>query len=309
MPGPLGPLTISIVVPARNEADNITACLDAVFSQETDHQPEVLVIDSGSSDGTVELVKQYPGVMLKEIPAQDFGHGKTRNLGAELTGGEYIVFLNADALPADKHWLARLTGALKEDSNTAGVFSRHLPKKDCHLYMVRDLLSSMPDRPMARSRAGALDFMLFSTVSCAIRRDVWQKHRFKQDILIAEDQEWARRVLEDGYNIRYEPASLVLHSHNYSPAQLYDIKRIVSLSTPKFKRIFSARLLGIVLVSAGIKLKWLGDILFILFNAPGKRSLASKLKEIKIALTARIASFRGRYAGWLEAASEKRRRG
>lgn len=296
--------TVSVVIPAKNEADNITACLDAVLNQVTSYRLEVLVIDSGSSDNTIQLVKKFPGTALHEIPAESFGHGSTRNLGAELTGGSYLVFLNADAIPADKNWLNPLIQKLENNPAIAGVFSRHLPKPGCHLYMARDLLSSMPEEAKTADRAGTMDFMLFSTVSCAIPRKIWEIFRFKPDILIAEDQEWAERVLNAGYKIAYEPASAVHHSHNYSTGEMYQLKRRVSLSVPKFKNLFSARLMGFILVTAGAKLKWFGDVLFILGLPSGKISFSQKMKEIGIALRARVAGFRGRYAGWLEAAGK-----
>lgn len=301
-------LTVSIVIPAKNEEDNISACLNEVLNQETEFLTDILVIDSGSTDRTIERIKKHPGVRLHKIPAETFGHGSTRNLGAELTKGKYIVFLNADAVPSGKHWLNPLIHSLENNPAAAGAYSRHLPKKDCHLYMVRDLLQSMPDQAKTIDRAEAMDFMLFSTVSCAIPRRIWETHRFNSGILIAEDQDWARGVLDAGYHIAYEPASMVFHSHNYTPAEMFEIKRRVSLSVPKFKTVLGARIWGFILVTAGAKFKWFRDILFILWQAPGKISFSKKLKEIKIAFKARLAGFNGRYRGWLEAAKNNESR-
>jgi rhamnosyltransferase len=304
---------VSIIIPAKNEEANIGKCLDAVYRQETAHPVEVIVIDSGSTDATPAIVRQYSPVKLVEIQPQEFGHGKTRNLGAGISGGDYIVFLNADAIPGDNRWLTRLLEPFGKDGNNkiAGVFSRHIPKPGCYLYMIRDIHASMPPspRPMIRTGAGALDFMIFSTVSCAIPRQVWLKYPFANDIIIAEDQQWARQVLEKGLEIVYQPASMVYHSHNYSPRQLYEIKLKTAGATGKFKNKPGAAVLGFILVTGGLILKIIGDLGFILGQSPQKISLSRKLKEIMIAFKARTAGFRGKYRGWLSREEEKKKLG
>jgi len=292
----------AVVIPAKNEEKNIGKCLEAVYNQKTAYRFDVFVIDSGSSDQTVEIVKKFQAVKLVEIRPEEFGHGKTRNLGAEISTGDYIVFLNADAIPFDKNWLNRLIEPFTKTEKTAGVFSRHIPKEGCHLYMARDIRNSMPDKPMIRTKINPLDFMIFSTVSCAVRRDIWLKYPFDNTVAIAEDQQWARKILEQGLKIAYEPASMVYHSHNYTPRQLFEIKRKVGKASGRFKNRFSALLLGFFLMKGGMVFKLAGDIGFILFKSPGRIPLPIKLKEIKTAFKARIAGFTGRYMGWLRGA-------
>lgn len=302
----------SIIIPARNEEANIGACLDALFKQDTAYKFEVIVIDSGSTDKTVERVKHFPAVKLIAIKAQDFGHGKTRNLGAEQAGGNYLVFLNADALPADESWLNPLIRVLKKDKKAAGVYSRQIPKHDCHLYMVRDMLKAMPAQGFTRSKYENLDFMIFSTVSCAVRRETWREYPFDDRIIIAEDQEWARRILNKGFKIVYEPASAVYHSHNYKPGELFAVKKRVGSTEHKFKNRFCAVTLGFLLVSGGFLLKTVGDIFFILFKSRsaavhgryGRIRFLKKLEQIGIAAAARAAGFTGRFLGWVGTKNE-----
>jgi glycosyltransferase involved in cell wall biosynthesis len=295
---------VSIIIPAKNEEENIGKCLEAIYNQETGYRFEVIVIDSGSSDQTMDIVRRYSAVQLVEIQPGEFGHGKTRNLGTEVSKGDYIVFLNADAIPVDKYWLNPLIAPLTKDKKTAGVYSRHIPKDGCYLYMARDIHNSMPGKSMVRSKANAFDFMIFSTVSCALPRDIWSKYPFKDDIIIAEDQEWAGRVLDQGLKIVYEPTSRVYHSHNYTPHQLFEIKRKVGISTGRFKTKFSALVWGFVLMIGGMKIKIIGDIVFIFFRFKGPFS--RKIKEVKTSFKARRASFFGRYKGWLDAVIDKK---
>jgi glycosyltransferase involved in cell wall biosynthesis len=297
-------VNVSIIIPAKNEEENIGKCLEAVYNQEISYRIEVIVIDSGSSDRTLDIVKRYPTVQREQIQSREFGHGKTRNLGAEGSKGDYIVFLNADAIPIDKYWLNSLIAPLTKDKKIAGIYSRHIPKEGCYLYMVRDIQKTMPGESMVRSQAKLLDFMIFSTVSCAIPREIWRKYPFKDDIIIAEDQEWAGRVLGQGLKIVYEPASRVYHSHNYTPRQLFEIKRNVAKSTGRFKTRFSALVWGFILMIGGMKIKILGDIVFIFFRF--KSPFSRKIQEIKTSFKARRASFFGLYQGWLDAVIKKK---
>lgn len=297
---------ISIVIPAKNEAENIARCLDAVYSQQTGtgnrFHFEIIVIDSGSTDNTVDIVKQYPGVQLVQIKSEDFGHGKTRNLGAEMAKGEVIVFLNADAVPMNTDWLISLVEPLTGNQNLAGVYSRHIPKEDCFLYMERDLRAAMPDKKIIRTKTGKMDFFLFSTVSAAVRKETWLRFPFEHDIVIAEDQDWAKKILARGFSILYEPASMVRHSHNYTPRQLLENKRKVgeAEAADRFRSRLNALITGFVLMTGGIIFKALGDMIYILFQTPRETPFSRKLKEIKISLTARVAGFWGRYKGWLK---------
>jgi rhamnosyltransferase len=277
-----------------------------VDRQDVNRVFEIIVIDSGSTDQTAAIAGKHPRVRLVEIAPGDFGHGKTRNLGASMARGDYLVFLNADAIPVDNQWLNALLAPFDNDNNTVGVFSRHLPQPGCFLYMVRDISGSMPGipGPVKRNRVDSLDFMIFSTVSCAIRRSCWRDFPFDGNIVIAEDQEWAARVLGQGFNIVYQPASMVVHSHNYSPRQLFQVKRDVARSTGKFSSKTAAVLLGFVLTLGGMVFKVMGDLAFILFSyrPPGGRKIpfSTKLREIKTSIRARAAGFWGKYRGWLE---------
>ncbi|MCK4766163.1 MAG: glycosyltransferase [Candidatus Aminicenantes bacterium] len=317
---------ISIIIPARNEEGNIGKCLQAIYEQDTPYTFEIIVIDSGSTDKTAAIAGSFPRVRLLKIEPHEFAHGKTRNLGAGKSKGDYIVFLNADAGPIDTNWLTPLIESLKNDKQAAGVYSRHIPRQDCHLYMARDLLAAMPPQPSVRSSTGGFDFMIFSTVSAAVKREIWEKHPFDDHIIIAEDQDWAKKVLHQGYKIIYEPASMVYHSHNFSPRELFVIKAKIGRTEKKFKNKFLALTAGFFLVLGGIFVKFCADIFFILFKS--KRALAAaskinksfvgvqgvafqknpllaegknKIKQIGIAAAARVVGFAGRYVGWLGA--------
>ena len=131
-------MDVSIVIPTKNAGQFFDKVLESVFGQETEYQFEVICVDSGSSDETVSIIQKYP-CKFYEIPAEEFGHGKTRNFGASKGMGEYIVFLTQDAMPASPRWLQNFIDAMKSDPEIVGGFGIHYPYPDCNVLDKRDL--------------------------------------------------------------------------------------------------------------------------------------------------------------------------
>jgi rhamnosyltransferase len=208
----------SIIIPTKNEETSIGRCLQAVYSQEVDFPFDVVVIDSGSRDRTAEVVRKHPARLL-QIGAKEFHHARTRNLGAAESTGKYLVFLSGDALPADKRWLSALVRNF-DDAGIAAVYGRQLPKEDAtpervffmqHRYGTERLVKSANS-----NGTGKYLLYQFSNVNSAIRREVWERTPFPEDINAYEDFSFAIQVLRQGYSIAYEPQAAVLHSHNYT---------------------------------------------------------------------------------------------
>ncbi len=212
---------ISIIIPVRNEGLRIVRCLEAIGRQQIESEVEVLVIDSGSTDGSARRARAL-GARVHEIPPERFNHGATRNLGAELARGDTLVFLSGDAYPADDEWLASLIAPLSAGHSVAGAYGRQLPHHDASLperYFL-DFVYGPEGRVQRLDDPADLSFevTLFSNVNSAIPRPVWERHPFTDDIVMSEDQEWSRRVLLEGSTIVYEPRAAVHHSHHYSIA-------------------------------------------------------------------------------------------
>jgi len=121
-------IEVSIIIPTKDGATHLEKVLEMIYAQAHEQPFEVIVIDSGSTDGTLDIVKRYPA-RLVEIRPEDFGHGKTRNLGAELAEGKYLVFVTQDAIPATNRWLYSLLRNL-ELPEVAGVYGRQVPMED-----------------------------------------------------------------------------------------------------------------------------------------------------------------------------------
>lgn len=210
----------SVIIPSKNGGQRFERLLCSLFENILPGGFEVIVIDSGSTDGTVDMVKKYP-VRFYEIPQEEFGHGRVRNYGARLSSGDILVFLSQDAVPASKNWLQSLTDTFFQDDETiAGVYGRQIPDGD-NLMERFFLLNRYDEKFRVRSfsdkdRALSLDDIFFSNVSSAIKSSVLKQFPFSEAINISEDQEWSKRVLLNGYKVEYQPLAAVYHSHNYT---------------------------------------------------------------------------------------------
>jgi rhamnosyltransferase len=223
---------ISIVMPCYNGEQYLSEVLASIYQQRTELRYEVIIIDSGSTDRTVEIASNYP-VRLYKIAKSEFGHGKTRNFGARIARGRYIVFLTQDATPANECWLENLVMPLEEDSRVAGVYSRQIPRPDCNPCEWRDIDEGAAPVSVVK-RVNFEDdlqknnydrhmrmIIAFSNVSSCIRKEVLDILPFSEVIVMVEDQEWSKRAIEAGRTVRYESSSSVYHSHNHSSRALF----------------------------------------------------------------------------------------
>lgn len=214
----------SVIILTKNGEQYLRSLLNALVSQILDGCFEIIVIDSGSKDGTLDIISEYSEVQLHKIPPENFGHGKTRNLGAELAQGEFLVYIPQDATPVGHVWLEKL---LRPFANpvVAGVYARQLPRPEANAmeqFFLGEAYSSKPEtKSLAHGEVASLARCFFSTVSGAIRASVWASHPFREDIIMSEDQAWAAEVMQAGRTIAYEPGACVLHSHQYGIADVF----------------------------------------------------------------------------------------
>jgi rhamnosyltransferase len=206
----------SIIIRAKNEANLIRQCIEMILAQEAVDHVEILVIDSGSSDGTVDIVNSFPTVRLVRIPESEFNYGRTLNLGVALARHEICVALSAHCIPTSKDWLYNLICHFAIDKNLAGVYGKQIPWPDCEPVERQALLDFYKDEVVIQDHIPQPALRLsvaFSNANSAFRKKL-VLHRPFRSLSYAEDSLWASEVINLGYKIRYEPSSVVSHSHN-----------------------------------------------------------------------------------------------
>lgn len=226
--------TASVALLTFNGGQYLKDLLDALFAQQTSFPFEVIAIDSGSTDGTLEMLRRYP-VELHEIPNSEFNHGETRNLGARLAKGDFVAYITQSATPVDNHWLQYLVDAFGIDERVGAVYGRHVPRPGCDPITYRDIteffkMMGPEDRPTVRetfSAEGRAEYAanegivgFYSDANSCLRKSVWEKVPY-QPLTYAEDQAFGRDILAAGYMKVYEPRAAVYHSHSYPPVKYF----------------------------------------------------------------------------------------
>lgn len=205
--------------------------LNQVSAQKFDGGFEILVIDSGSTDSTLDIVGRFPSVRLHTIPNSEFGHGRTRNLAARLARGEFVAYLTHDAIPLTHDWLRELLAPFDVSERVVAVTGKQVPRTQCFpllKYEIEGLFSGLgPDfgttffyNDAFIQSEGVLNAVSFySDVNSAARRAFLLEVLPYRDVPYAEDQLFGRDVIEAGYIKAYAGRGAVEHSNDLSLAE------------------------------------------------------------------------------------------
>ena len=203
---------VSVIMRSFNEAWALRETLPALRAQAFGPF-ELIVIDSGSTDGSQDLIRAAAPAHFVQITPPEYNPSRVMNHGLRLARTAAGIFLNADATPQGPNWLRPLFDALQAP-RVAACFGRQIPRPDCQAVFACDY-----DRCFGPRRASAQWGHFFSMVSSGVRKEVWAKRGFREDLQYAEDDEYTRWCKAQGYEVVYVPESVAMHSHNYTPEQ------------------------------------------------------------------------------------------
>jgi len=205
---------VSIIMRSYNEGWALRETLPALMAQDYKNW-ELIVIDSGSTDGSVELIHQARPAHFIQIKHEEYNPSRVMNHGMRLAQTDFGIFLNADATPQGNNWLRPLVAGL-QDQKVGAVFGRQISRPDCQAVFAHDY-----ERCFGPNRESTQWDNFFSMVSSGLRRDIWSRRGFLEKMQYSEDDEYTRWCRQQGYQIVYVPDSVVMHSHNYTPRQAY----------------------------------------------------------------------------------------
>lgn len=222
----------TVAILTYNGEDHLERILAAIGHQTgVDGAVETLVIDSGSTDRTLDIVAAFPDVRLHRIPNSEFQHGRTRNLAAQLAQGEFVVYLTHDAVPIGEHWLRDLLAPFALSPDVAAVVGKQVPRARCFpllKYEIRGVFSGLgPDGGITlyRRPPGELDesavagLGFYSDVNSAARRSVLLGELPYREVPYAEDQLFGQDVIRAGLIKAYAPGGAVEHSNDLTLAE------------------------------------------------------------------------------------------
>jgi glycosyltransferase involved in cell wall biosynthesis len=214
---------VSVAIPVRDGAPHLPALFDALHAQQVEADVEIVVVDSGSTDGSAVLCERA-GARVERIAPGEFSHGGTRNQLMEMATGARVAFLTQDAVPAHEGWLATLmSGFSTEDVGL--VCGPYLPRPDASPMVTRELrewfatIPALATGPVGDHPAPG-PHTFFSSANGAVSRSAWERVPFR-DVPYAEDQRLALDMLNAGFSKAYVPAAGVVHSHDYPPGERF----------------------------------------------------------------------------------------
>lgn len=226
-------IVATVIIPIKNPGHEIFQILKTLSEQSLQNF-DVLLIDSGSDKAKLQRIQEFINekFTLIQIPANEFAHAKTRNLGVTLAQGEFVVFLTHDAIPASRSWLTDLIQGLLENEKLGATFGPHLAYPQHGPFIEQDLVKHfrnfenrgpafIEDRLRWREdQIYRQNLHFLSNNNAAYRRKVLDSIPFP-DVEFSEDQAWAGLALEAGFGIGYSPEAAVFHSHKFSPLQMF----------------------------------------------------------------------------------------
>lgn len=204
----------SIVIRAYNEQEHIGRLLSGI-EQQTGVEVDTILVDSGSTDRTVDISRGF-AVRIIEIDPLEFTFGRSLNLGCSEAKNEFIVLASAHVYPVYPDWLERLLEPFqhpqvaltygRQRGNGSSKFSEH------------QIFAKL--FPAQSSLHQAHPFC--NNANAAIRRDLWKHRKYDEDLPGLEDLEWAAWAIDEGHELAYVAKAEVIHVHNETPRQVYN---------------------------------------------------------------------------------------
>lgn len=214
---------VSVVMPTYQGARYLNETLSAVRAQNYPASVEIVAVDSESTDNTRDVLAKY-GAHVTSISQQNFTHGYSRNVGVRKAQHPVIVFMSQDALPVGTHWLRGIAESLS-DPTVGAMYVRQVSRPDAtplEIYFHETLYPPRSTRyQLSGDHAVSLDKIFFSNVCSAARREVCLQYPFDENLIMSEDQAFAKALLQAGYQTVYNADVQVVHSHHYDLKTLF----------------------------------------------------------------------------------------
>jgi len=220
-----GRTAVTVVIRTKNEEACLGDTLREIGRQAWDGPCEIVVVDSGSTDGTLGIAESH-GAQIIRLEEKDFTYGRALNVGAKEATGDVIVNLSAHAVPLNEQWLECLVGELAR-GRVAASYGRQAASGAVNPFEAyKNERFFGPERlEFNRRGMGSRRGVHFSNSNSAVRKDVWKQFRFNEEVRWAEDLMWQEEVLNAGFSIVYTPEAVVAHTHPVDLRRAYRASR------------------------------------------------------------------------------------
>ena len=193
----------SIIIRVKNEKENLEKLFE-ILKDQAYQDFEIIIVNNNSTDGSDKVAFDYfPKERVRTVRISNFSYPKACNLGAEKARGKYLVYLSAHSYPISNTWLEDGLSNFK-DEKVAGVFAFPKPGKDGAFW--EKIFFGIHLKPKRMGNLG--------NTNSIIRRDLWEKHKFDESLIVSEDLEWSIYWKRKGYEIINDPRFSVTHTHH-----------------------------------------------------------------------------------------------
>lgn len=213
---PMGSPRASIIIRCYNEAEHIGKLLHGI-SEQTVQDHEIVLVDSGSTDGTLEIAREYGVDEVEYIEPENFSFGRALNYGCEAAEGDVCVIASAHVYPKRDDWLERLLAKFDDDGEVALVYGKQRGNEVTTFSENQVFRQWFPERDIDRQ-----DHPFCNNANAAIRRDLWEEFRYDEQLTGLEDVDWAKRIQEAGYAVSYAADAEIIHVHDETAGEVYN---------------------------------------------------------------------------------------
>ena len=210
----LSDIYISVVIRTLNESKYLDELLSSIFKQETNNLGvEVVLVDSGSTDGTLEIADRH-GCRILHISREQFSFGRSLNMGCDAAEGDILVITSGHCVPENRHWLQKLCQPIL-DGVAQYTYGRQFGGEYSHFSECRIFAKYFSEQSQLPQ-----DGFFCNNANSAISRDIWAAHRFNEELTGLEDMELAKRIVNAGFRVAYTADAGVYHYHTESWEQV-----------------------------------------------------------------------------------------
>jgi glycosyltransferase involved in cell wall biosynthesis len=201
----------SVIIRCFNEEKHIGKLLTGI-QQQTLNNIEIILVDSGSTDATLSIARQFP-VRIVSIQPENFSFGRALNIGCEEANGEYLVMASAHVYPTYDDWLERLLEPF-ENPDVALTYGKQRGNGTTKFSEHQIFKRWFPDQSDFAQKTP-----FCNNANAAIRRDLWEEQSYDEQLTGLEDLDWAKKILSEGYHLAYVAEAEIIHVHEETPRQ------------------------------------------------------------------------------------------
>ena len=269
-------MIISVIIRTLNESKYLDDLILSIRNQVCDFEVETVIVDSGSTDGTLDIAKKHDCV-ITHIMRENFSFGRSLNLGCEIAKGDILVFISGHCIPQSFYWLQNLCSPIQAGQVNYS-YGKQLGGENTFFSESRIFAKYFPNT----SNIPQNDYFC-NNANSALSKHSWLKYRFDESVTGLEDMELGQRLFRDGGHIGYVSEAPVYHYHNET--------------WPQVRRRFEREAIALQKIKPNIHISFLDTVRYIALSILHDFIEAKKQKRLKVHLVKIIAYRYNQYIG------------